>query len=783
MGPVVSPVPQSSVVVDVGGTQTRLALAQGDRLVGEVVRFATPSRRDRQELSLADARDGLLDRVAEEADRLHRAAGPVGRRDLGVAFGAVVGADGVIRDASVLWRAQSAGFDLRAALRSRLPWARVTVLNDVAAAAWHYRSLGRFALVTVSTGVAVKIFDDRLVGVDKVLADPAGLGGEIGHVPVEPTLLDTVPGGPAGAARLGRAAAAGDRAAQDRLADWDLPWCDCGAVADLCAYSSGPAVVRAAIRRARRDGAEFAGSRLHRLVDGDPARIDARALADAARDDDPFVLAVVRAATRHLAVAVLQVCAQLGLRVVVVVGGFAHGMGAPWFAALRGWLTELYVDAGWFQGWPVADRDGLLHVPDDAEHATLAGMAGYLAARGTQAREVVKPVGEARLVLTVRPWPRCGREQLLLRPRYAGFCGTDLQILRGERGLEPGVLGHECVAEVVEVGADVSGPLPGDLVTLNPNHPGDDYLKLGHNVPGVFRDVIVSDLGALAQGQVVGLPPGCGPEWVLLEPLAAVLRAHRALAGDWAGRDVLVLGAGVLALLHVAVARARGARTVTVAARSDRRLQVALRRGLPTPDAVLPLGPGLAAGVRSATAGRGAELAVIAVAGAAGPAAAELVWPALADGAGLHLFGGFHAGRPVRIGGLTLDPGPLRASAGFRVVDNPAGGRCTVVGTRGGRGIDFAAARDLLTGGDSDEGTPAEDGGSGIRITAGPAPLDLTPLVSHLVSLPALPAVATELLDHGTVAGTSALRVVVDFRLDGTVVAPAFSEPGRRGSP
>jgi threonine dehydrogenase-like Zn-dependent dehydrogenase len=309
-------------------------------------------------------------------------------------------------------------------------------------------------------------------------------------------------------------------------------------------------------------------------------------------------------------------------------------------------------------------------------------------------------------------------------------------------------------------------------VTLNPNHPADDYLKLGHNVPGVFRDVIVSDLGALAQGQIVGLPPGCGPEWVLLEPLAAVLRAHRALAGDWAGRDVLVLGGGVLALLHAAVARARGARTVTVAARSDRRLQAAVRRGLPTPDAVLPLGPGLAAGVRSATAGRGAELVVIAVAGDAGPAAAELAWPALADEAGLHLFGGFPAGRPVRVGDLTLDPGPLRASAGFRVVDNPAGGRCTVVGTRGGRGIDFAAARALLTG-----------PGSGTRAGTGAVPLDLAPLVSHLVSLPALPSVATELLDHGTVAGTSALRVVVDFRLDGSVVAPAFPEPTRRGSP
>ncbi|GIG89822.1 ROK family protein [Plantactinospora endophytica] len=768
---------ECGVVVDVGGTWTRLALAEAGRLVGEVVRFATPTRRGRPELPLAAARDGLLDRIAEAADRLHRAAEPTGRRDLGVAFGAVVTADGVIRDASVLWQAQSAGFDVRAGLRARLPWARVTVLNDVAAAAWHYRRLGRFALVTVSTGVAVKVFDDRLPGTAKLLSDPAGLGGEIGHVPVEPSRLAEVPGGPTGAARLGRAAAAGDRAARERLADLDLPWCDCGAVADLCGYTSGPAVVRAAIRRAERDRADFAGSVLHRLVGGDPARIDAGALADAARTGDAFVADVLRGATRHLAVALLQVCAQLGLRTVVVVGGFAHGVGAPWFAALREWLAALLVDAGWFQGWTAADRDGLLHVPEDAEAATLAGMAGYLAAREAETREVVKPIGESRLVLTTGARPRCGREQLLLRPRYAGLCGTDLQILRGERGLEPGVLGHECVAEVVEVGDAVPGLRPGELVTLNPNHPTDDYLKLGHNVPGVFRDILVSDLGALAQGQLVGVPAGCGPEWVLLEPLAAVLRAHRRLTGDWAGRDVLVVGAGVLGLLHVAVARARGARTVTVAGRTDRRLRAAVRRGLPTPDAVLPLGPGLAAGVRSATAGRGAELAVVAVAGDGGPAATELTWPALSDGASLHLFGGFRAGRLLRVGGgAVLDPGPLRAQCASRVVDNPAGGRCTVVGTRGGRAGDFAAARELLTA--SPAAATLGRGGTPDAPTS-PA-LDLTPLVSHLVSLPALPEVATEILDHGTVSGCSPLRVVVDFRLDGTVVSPV---PARRGTP
>ena len=77
--------------------------------------------------------------------------------DLGVAVGATVDADGLVRKASMLWAEANTGFDLGAALARRLPWARITVTNDIAAAAWRYQALGRFGLITVSTGLAMKI--------------------------------------------------------------------------------------------------------------------------------------------------------------------------------------------------------------------------------------------------------------------------------------------------------------------------------------------------------------------------------------------------------------------------------------------------------------------------------------------------------------------------------------------------------------------------------------------------------------------------------------------------
>ena len=49
---------------------------------------------------------------------------------------------------------------------------------------------------------------------------------------------------------------------------------------------------------------------------------------------------------------------------------------------------------------------------------------------------------------------------------------------RGDVGCEPDIPGHECVAEVVAVGASISGLQVGQVVTLNPNNPLDDSEKL-----------------------------------------------------------------------------------------------------------------------------------------------------------------------------------------------------------------------------------------------------------------------------------------------------------------
>src|SRR6266498_1975304 len=77
-------------------------------------------------------------------------------------------------------------------------------------------------------------------------------------------------------------------------------------------------------------------------------------------------------------------------------------------------------------------------------------------------------LGEPRQELSLEDvaMPEPGPGQLLLKVRACGVCRTDLHIVDGEldRPKLPLVLGHEIVADVVEIGSRVQGLRPGERV-------------------------------------------------------------------------------------------------------------------------------------------------------------------------------------------------------------------------------------------------------------------------------------------------------------------------------
>ncbi|HXV50425.1 MAG TPA: zinc-dependent dehydrogenase [Candidatus Binatia bacterium] len=192
--------------------------------------------------------------------------------------------------------------------------------------------------------------------------------------------------------------------------------------------------------------------------------------------------------------------------------------------------------------------------------------------------------------LEALPVPKIGPGELLLRTRASGICGSDLmEWYRIKKA--PLVLGHEITGEVVEVGAKVKNFQVGDRVFSSHHVPCGtcryclaghqsvcDLLRTTHFDPGGFAEYIRVpkinvELGTLRIPDSMTYDEGS-----FIEPLACVVRAQR-FARVAEGQTVLVIGSGISGLLHIQLARARGAERIIATDISDYRLNAANRFG------------------------------------------------------------------------------------------------------------------------------------------------------------------------------------------------------------
>jgi len=190
------------------------------------------------------------------------------------------------------------------------------------------------------------------------------------------------------------------------------------------------------------------------------------------------------------------------------------------------------------------------------------------------------------------PVPAIGINDVLIRVHKTGICGTDLHI----EGWDPWaaatikpplVVGHEFVGEIVEVGANVAGFGPGDLVS------GEGHVVCGrcrhclagrrhlcaHSIGlGVGRDGAFAEYVTLPMTNVWHHWPGIDEEVAaIFDPLGNAV--HTALAFPVLGEDVLVSGAGPIGLMATAIARHAGARHVVVSEPNAYRRDLAGRMG------------------------------------------------------------------------------------------------------------------------------------------------------------------------------------------------------------
>jgi glucose 1-dehydrogenase len=212
-----------------------------------------------------------------------------------------------------------------------------------------------------------------------------------------------------------------------------------------------------------------------------------------------------------------------------------------------------------------------------------------------------------RIDLLDIPQPRVTRAtDVLLRVREVGLCGTDREIGSFEYGDPPSgadhlILGHESLAEVVELGSGVRNLTPGDLVVAMVRRPcphaeceacrvgrpdfcvTSDYTERGiKGADGFLTDYVIDD-----EAYLVKVPRALADTAVLVEPLTVVTKAvdqahaiFKRLPYDPGPHRGLVLGAGPIGLLAAMVLVADGFETLVFSRDSEESEQAQLVRSL-----------------------------------------------------------------------------------------------------------------------------------------------------------------------------------------------------------
>lgn len=201
---------------------------------------------------------------------------------------------------------------------------------------------------------------------------------------------------------------------------------------------------------------------------------------------------------------------------------------------------------------------------------------------------LVKAKPEVGLWMQDRAVPEIGPEDVLIKVKKTGICGTDIHIWNWDawaaRTVPLGlVTGHEFAGEIVAMGAQVEGLAIGQRCSgeghligklSRQSRAGKFHLDpatrgIGVNEPGAFAEYL-----RLPAFNVVPLPDTIDDEiGAILDPLGNAV--HTALSFDLVGEDVLITGAGPIGIMAAAVARHVGARHVVITDVNPARLALA----------------------------------------------------------------------------------------------------------------------------------------------------------------------------------------------------------------
>jgi threonine 3-dehydrogenase len=210
-------------------------------------------------------------------------------------------------------------------------------------------------------------------------------------------------------------------------------------------------------------------------------------------------------------------------------------------------------------------------------------------------KAIVKSKAEPGLWIEDVPEPEMGINDVMIRVKKGGICGTDLHIYNWDAWAQstikvPTTIGHEFVGEIVDVGSNVLDFKAGDIVSVE-----------GHLVCGRCRNCMAGRRALCANTRGVGVNTNGGFAEYIAVPMTNIWKhkpginldvaaiydpfgnaVHTALAFEVFGEDVLITGAGPIGIMAASVAKHAGARRIVITDVNPFRLELAEKMGAVT---------------------------------------------------------------------------------------------------------------------------------------------------------------------------------------------------------
>ena len=273
--------------------------------------------------------------------------------------------------------------------------------------------------------------------------------------------------------------------------------------------------------------------------------------------------------------------------------------------------------------------------------------------------------------------PEVGRDEILVKNAVTLTCGTDLKMYkRGHPFAKPPlIIGHEFAGVITRVGSNVQKFREGMRVVAANSAPCNDCFfcrrgkqnlcehlnenVIGFSWPGAYAEYVRVPAHVVKQNTLEIPNHVSFKQAALLEPLACVVHGIE-LAEIDVGDTVAVVGAGPIGLLHLQLAKKRGAGRAIVMDLSRQRLDAAQELGA---DHVIQAGQeDQVKKVRELTSGKGADV-VIESAGL--PETWENAIGMTRPGGVTLLFGGCRSGTSISIETDIMHYGELTVKGSF----------------------------------------------------------------------------------------------------------------------